>query len=186
LATTSRSIQRINRAPIDFFAKKIVDAFRLWQQFEPRSLQHAHQRFVGNEFAAAHTAHADVAATGRVLTGMLQHFGLASSAASADWEVVAQKADPGRQQMLAERASWVGPSRHLRWENETIVIGFGKYSNAALHEVAAGPDRSFLQWVIGKDFPLHVAEVCKAALELPSDQFLAWARERYTPPQQTA
>ena len=45
--------------------------------------------------------------------------------------------DPGR-------ASWVGPSRHLRWENEVIVLGFGKHGGAAVHELAAGPDRSFL------------------------------------------
>ncbi len=49
---------RIGRPPLDFTSKKIVDAFRLWQQCEPRSLQHAHQRFVGNAFEAAHTASA--------------------------------------------------------------------------------------------------------------------------------
>ncbi|HEY4181895.1 MAG TPA: 3'-5' exonuclease [Kofleriaceae bacterium] len=166
---------RVGRPGVDFLGKTIVDAFRLWQQFEPRSLMHAHQKFVGEQFASAHSASADVAATGRVLSGMLRHFGLEGQ----DWEAVAQKADPQRQQHLAERASWVGPSRHLRWEGEQIVIGFGKYSNAVLHEVAAGPDRSFLHWVIGKDFPIHVGEVCKAALDLPSDEFLAWARERF-------
>jgi hypothetical protein len=35
---------RIGRPLLDFTPKKIVDAFRLWQQCEPRSLQHAHQR----------------------------------------------------------------------------------------------------------------------------------------------
>ncbi|CAN5775670.1 hypothetical protein BH11MYX2_BH11MYX2_10560 [soil metagenome] len=166
---------RIGKPLIDFTSKVIVDAFRLWQQFEPRSLMHAHKKFVGEQFEAAHTASADVAATGRVLSGMLRHFGLEGQ----DWEQIACKADPQRLKDAAERAFWVGPSRHLRWEGEQIIIGFGKYTNAALHEIAAGPDRSFLQWVISKDFPLHVGEVCKAALELPSDQFLAWARERY-------
>jgi DNA polymerase-3 subunit epsilon len=172
---------RIGKPLIDFASKKIIDAFRLWQQFEPRSLQHAHQRFVGKEFAAAHTASADVAATGRVLSGMLRHFNLDGTGA-IDWDQVATKADP----LSAQRASWVGPSRHLRWENEVIVLGFGKHGGAAVHEIAAGPDRSFLQWVISKDFPIHVGEVCKAALELPGDQFLAWARERYGQPAPTA
>lgn len=162
---------RLGLPLLDFASKKIVDPFRLWQQCEPRSLQHAHQRFVGNEFAAAHTASADVAATGRVLAGMLRAFDLEGQ----DWDQIATKCDP----QAAQRASWVGPSRHLRWEGEVIVLGFGKHSGAAVHELAAGPDRGFLKWVSDRDFPIHVGEVCKAALALPADEFLAWARRRY-------
>jgi DNA polymerase-3 subunit epsilon len=76
---------RIGRTPPDLAGKQIVDAFRLWQQFEPRSLQHAHQRFVGSQFEAAHSASADVAATGRVLAGMLKHFKLDDQ----DWTSIA-------------------------------------------------------------------------------------------------
>jgi DNA polymerase-3 subunit epsilon len=162
---------RIGRPLLDLNGKKIVDAFRLWQQCEPRSLQHAHQRFVGNGFASAHSASADVAATGRVLTGMLRMFNLADQ----DWESIACKCDP----QYASRASWVGPSRHLRWEGDAVVLGFGKHANAAVHTLAAGPDRSFLRWVVEKDFPLHVGEVCRAALDLSGEAFLAWARQRY-------
>lgn len=169
---------RIGKPLLDFSTTKIVDAFRLWQQCEPRSLQHAHQRFVGGEFAAAHTASADVAATGRVLAGMLRHFELDGQ----DWDQIASKADP----LGAQRASWVGPSRHLRWENEVVVLGFGKHGGSPVHELAAGPDRSFLKWVVEKDFPIHVAEVCKAALDLAGDAFLSWARDRYGVPAPTS
>jgi len=162
---------RIGKPLLDLNGKKIVDAFRLWQQCEPRSLQHAHQRFVGNGFSAAHSATADVAATGRVLTGMLRAFDLADH----DWQAIACKCDPQH----AERASWVGPSRHLRWEGGVIVLGFGKHSNAPVHQLAAGPDRSFLRWVVERDFPVHVGEVCRAALDLGGDEFLAWARRRF-------
>jgi len=132
--------------------------------------------------AAAHTASADVAATGRVLSGMLRHFKLEGDGPCIDWDQVATKADP----LGAQRASWVGPSRHMRWENEVIVLGFGKHGGAAVHDLAAGPDRSFLRWVVDKDFPVHVTEVCKAALDLPGEQFLAWARERYGQPAPTS
>src|SRR4029077_8305953 len=81
---------RINRPWLAFQGKQIVDAFRLWQHCEPRSLQHAHQRFVGNGFAAAHSASADVAATGRVLSGMLRHFGFDAT----DWSQLATVCDP--------------------------------------------------------------------------------------------
>ena len=162
---------RIGKPLLDLNGKKIVDAFRLWQQCEPRSLQHAHQRFVGAGFASAHSASADVAATGRVLAGMLRTFDLADQ----DWEAIACKCDP----QYASRASWVGPSRHLRWEGGVVVLGFGKHANAAVHQLAAGPDRSFLRWVVERDFPLHVGEVCRAALDLPGEEFLAWARRKY-------
>jgi DNA polymerase-3 subunit epsilon len=162
---------RIGKPLLDLNGKKIVDAFRLWQQCEPRSLQHAHQRFVGNGFSAAHSASADVAATGRVLSGMLRAFDLADQ----DWEAIACKCDP----QYAARASWVGPSRHLRWEGDVVVLGFGKHSNAPVHQLAAGPDRGFLRWVVERDFPVHVSEVCRAALDLPGEEFLAWARRKY-------
>lgn len=159
---------RIGRPLLEFGGKQIVDAFRLWQQCEPRSLQHAHQRFVGNGFASAHSASADVAATGRVLAGMLRAFNLDGQ----DWSQIANVCDPGR-------ASWVGPSRHLQWRDEVIVLGFGKHGGTPVHELASGPDRSFLRWVLERDFPPHVSEVCRAALDLPKDEFLAWARRRY-------
>ena len=172
-------LSRMGRSPLDFQGKQIVDAFRLWQQCEPRSLQHAHQRFVGNGFAAAHSASADVAATGRVLAGMLRAFNLDGQ----DWTQIANVCDPGR-------ASWVGPSRHLRWEGEAIIFGFGKHSGAPLHEIAGGPDRGFLRWILdrppGRDFPAHVVEICRAALDLPRDEFLQWARRRYGTPAPTA
>jgi DNA polymerase-3 subunit epsilon len=164
-------LTRIGRPLLDLTAKKIVDAFRLWQQCEPRSLQHAHQRFVGNGFASAHSASADVAATGRVLSGMLRAFQLDGQ----DWDQIALKCDP----QAGARASWVGPSRHLQWEGDVMVLGFGKHTGAAVHELAAGPDRSFLRWVVDKDFPLHVSEICRAALDLSGEQFLAWAKQRY-------
>ena len=162
---------RISKPPLDLTGKQIVDAFRLWQQCEPRSLQHAHQRFVGNGFAAAHSASADVAATGRVLSAMLRAFQLDGQ----DWEAIACKCDPQH----GARASWVGPSRHLRWEGDVVVLGFGKHANAPVHQIATGPDRSFLRWVVERDFPVHVAEVCRAALDLPGEEFLAWARRRF-------
>jgi DNA polymerase-3 subunit epsilon len=162
---------RIGKPMLDFSGKKVVDAFRLWQQCEPRSLQHAHQRFVGIGFEAAHSASADVAATGRVLSGMLHAFQLADH----DWDAIACKCDPQH----SARASWLGPSRHVRWEDGVVVLGFGKYANTALHELAAGPDRSFLRWVVERDFPVHVGEICRAALDLPGEEFLAWARRRF-------
>jgi DNA polymerase-3 subunit epsilon len=168
--------ERLRRPGIDFSGKTIVDAFRLWQQCEPRSLQHAHKRFVGDSFDAAHSASADVAATARVLEGMLRAFGLHDR----DWTAIADVCDP-------TRASWVGPSRHLQWDADgAIIITFGKHSGAQLHVLACSKDSGYLAWVADKDFPAHVIEICKKAIELGGDEFLAWARRRYGQPAPTA
>ncbi|MFT3692320.1 MAG: 3'-5' exonuclease [Kofleriaceae bacterium] len=169
-------LARLERPPLDLSNKKIVDAFRLWQQCEPRSLQHAHRRFVGDEFASAHSASADVAATGRVLLGMVEQFKL-----DLDWQQIASVSDP-----MPNRASWVGPSRHLRWEGEVIVVAFGKHSGIALHVLAEGPDRTFLEWVVEKEFPPHVIEICQNALSRAADDLVRWARERFGQPAPTA
>jgi DNA polymerase III subunit epsilon len=171
--------ERLARPPIDFAdrGKIIVDAFRLWQQREPRSLQHAHQRFVGESFAAAHSASADVAATGRVLAGMLRDFGLAGQG----WDEVARVCDPDGRLRGPNRSSWVGPSRHLQWsEDGQIVMTFGKHAGVPLHQVARA-DAGYLRWVIDKDFPAHVGEICRRALELARapEELVAWVRQRY-------
>lgn len=160
---------------VDTSRKIVVDAYRLWQQCEPRKLGDAHRRFVGETFEGAHSAAADVAATGRVLEAMLGAFELDAG----DWAAIAHRADP-------EHGAWIGPSRHLRWEHGVVVVAFGKHRGVALHDLVAGADRGFVQWVMTKDFPLHVKEVCRAALVRPRDEFLAWITERFPPPQEAA
>lgn len=165
--------ERAGRPPLELAGKSVVDPFRLWQQCEPRSLQHAHQRFVGQGFEAAHSAAADVAATGRVLAGMLVAFGLDGE----DWGGVAKVCDP-------QRPTWVGPSRHLQWDGPTVVLSFGKHAGVPLHQLATGEHAGYLRWVCDRDFPAHVAEVCARALDLAgeAEAFLGWVRERFGPP----
>lgn len=163
--------ERAGLPGLELKEKQIVDPFRLWQQCEPRSLQDAHRRFVGAEFAAAHSATADVAATGRVLRGMIASFGLVE-----DWSHIAQVCEP-------ERPSWIGPSRHIRWgEDGQPVLAFGKYAGTPLHRLAHGPDANYLQWVMDKDFPPHVREVCRRSLELDADGLRAWLVEVFGEP----
>lgn len=163
-------LHRLGQPLLDLRGKKIIDAFRLWQQCEPRSLQHAHLRFVGGAFAEAHSAAADVAATGRVLQSMIETFGLSGN----DWSAIAEVCEP-------ERASWIGPSRHVRWDdNGNPALNFGKHAGKAVHVLAGSEDGGYLRWVIGKsDFPPHVREICTKALEMPADEFVRWVRRTF-------
>ncbi len=163
---------RLKQPLIEFSRKHIVDPFRLWQQCEPRSLQDAHRRFVGQDFAAAHSAAADVAATGRVLRGMVAAFGLTPS-----WSDVAKVCEP-------DRVRWVGPSRHLQWSDEgRIVLGFGKHKGIAIAELSASDDlRGYAQWIANKDFPVHVGQILGRALESDEADMLKWVIETFGPP----
>ncbi len=159
---------RLRQAPVDLTDKLVVDPFRLWQQCEPRSLMDAHKRFAGGEFESAHSAAADVAATGRVLRGMVKSFGLPS-----DWEKVADVCEP-------DRAFWIEGSKHLRWnDNDQVTIGFGKHAGTLLTELASGPEANYLRWIINKDFPAHVLEACRQALDLDAGAFEIWSAERF-------
>ena len=173
VATLSEAeYQRLQQPPLDLRDKKLVDAFRLWQQCEPRSLQHAHVRFVGDSFESAHSAAADVAATGRVLRGMLDAFGLSGR----DWDSIADVCEP-------ERASWVGPSRHIRWtQTGTVVVGFGRHGGTPVHMLANSPDRDYLMWILDKDFPPHVHAICRRALDMPLPAFRDWVRRVFGVP----
>jgi DNA polymerase-3 subunit epsilon len=160
---------RLRQPPLDLRGKHMVDAFRLWQQCEPRSLQHAHLRFVGDSFEAAHSATADVAATGRVLQGMVEAFGLSGR----DWDSIADVCEP-------ERASWVGPSRHIRWtRNGAIVVGFGRHAGTPVHMLANSPDRDYLLWILDKDFPPHVHAICRHAMDLQQPVFRDWIQRSF-------
>lgn len=159
--------ERLGAPRLDLTGKKIIDPFRLWQQCEPRTLQDAHRRFVGDTFDEAHSASADVAATGRVLAGMVEQFGL-----PRDWNAIAQVCEPTRPQ-------WVGTSRHIQFKDGDAIIAFGRHSGAPLWQLAHGPEGDYLRWMITKDFPGHVVDICKAALELDQQAFMLWLERSY-------
>jgi len=138
----------------------VVDAYALWRQMEPRTLKAAHERFAPRaSFDNAHSAGADVAATGRVLLGMLRSFGLAGQT----WEAIADICEP-------ERKTWVGPSSHIVInEAGEPILNFGKFKGTCVYDA----DRDYLRWVAGKDFPRHVQDICKASLDTDRAIFMA-------------
>jgi len=162
--------QRAGQPPIDLSNKLIVDPYRLWQQMEPRSLQDAHRRFVGSEFDEAHSAEADIVATASVLQAMLKEFKLSGQS----WEEVADHCEP-------ERRKWIGTSHHMQWKDGVPVIAFGKHADTPLHELAGGPDSSYLNWIMGKDFPEHVKRICEGAIHHREEQLIGWLSSEFGP-----
>lgn len=152
--------------PLDLAGKRVVDVLRLWHHVEPRTLVAAHEKFCGAPLVDAHQAEADVAATSRVLVAMLDAFGLAGK----PWPEIAAISDP-----FSGRAAWVGPSSHVQWDDSgAVIFGFGKHRGCRVDQVDAG----FLRWVIGKDFPPHVKDICRVMLDR-RHQFAAWIDQYY-------
>ncbi len=163
--------QRAGLPPIDLAKKLIVDPLRLWKEMEPRSLGDAHRRFAGTEFENAHSAEADIAATARVLNGMLKDFNLKDRS----WEELADLCEP-------ERRNWIGPSRHFQWKEGVPIIAFGKHAGTPLDELIVGPDAGYLEWMMGKDFPEHVTRICGRALRYGGEGILEWVIAEFGPP----
>jgi len=160
---------RINLPPLNLAGKHIVDALRFWHHVEPRTLAAAHEKFCGEPFTDAHQAAADVAATARVLTAMLEKFGLAGK----EWSEIALVSDP-----FASRTSWLGPSFHVQWnESNDVVFMFGKNKGTKVEHADVG----FLRWILRNDFPPHVKKICMVVLERPNE-FKAWIATYYPRP----
>ncbi len=174
LEIVQAELVRAGVPPLSMDGRILVDPFRLWQRMEPRSLQDAHKRFVGEAFDGAHGAAADVAATARVLSGMVTAFGLEDKG----WGDLAAIAEP-------ERASWIGPSNHLQWNADgEVVIGFGKNRGKPVLDFARDREgRGYLEWILRSDFPQHVKGILQS-LQRSRDS-AAWTRsvaEEFGPP----
>lgn len=161
-------LRRVKRR-LDLRGKLIVDPMQLWRVCEPRTLQGAHARFVGTTFENAHSAGADVAATGRVLLGMLEHFGHAGKF----WDEIALVAAP-------DRPTWLGFTNHFVWKDDRVVLNFGKHAGV---DARAGAVKGYLAWMTKQDFPVHVVEIARAAANAKTDaEFLRFVTQAYPPP----
>ena len=156
---------RIGKPMLDLTGKKIVDAFRLWQQCEPRSLQHAHRRFVGDEFAAAHRARPTSPRPGACSSACS---GTSSSRARTGAQI-ATVCDP-------QRASWVGPSRHLRWEDEVDRARLRQAHGRAAARARERPGPQLPALGVREGFP--AARRSRSAAPRSSAAARSWSRGR--------
>lgn len=166
-------LERAKLPPLDLSSKQVIDVLRLWHHVEPRTLAAAHEKFLGEPLTNAHAAGADVPATARVLTAMLERFGLADRA----WTELAAIANP-----FAGRDKWIGSSHHVQWDGGVAILAFGKYRGVPLDQVDSG----FLSWALGKDFPAHVKDIFRAALRMKGESLAAWLVATYPRAQQEA
>jgi len=156
--------------PVDLSNKIILDPYKLWREMEPRGLEHAYAKFVGKELEGAHAANVDTTATAEVLVAMLKHFKMVNT----NWEEIALICEP-------ERASWIGPSRHFKWDDDgKPVLNFGSKHCGDLVTEIADTDVKYLSWIVKTDFPAHVKEIAYEAVHSGSEEeFIQWLEEEF-------
>ena len=133
----------------------VIDAYTIFVRQEPRSLDGA-LRFYGVEAGQAHRqahdASSDVEATVAVLAAQLNTY-------------------PDLPKTVAELHDWlypIDPNRidadgKLVWRDGIATVTFGAQAGTSLADLAAG-DRSFLEWVLRKDFSDEVKAIVRDAL----------------------
>jgi DNA polymerase-3 subunit epsilon len=141
-------------APIDKNTR-IVDAYRIFVQREPRDLAAAVRFYCpGVEAFRAHRAGADVDATARVLLGQLDRYAGDLPADVGGLHDICDPRDP----------SWLDDSGKIVWRDGEARISFGKQAGRTLRELAAS-DPGFLRWMLTRDFGPDVLSIVSAALE---------------------
>ena len=133
----------------------VIDAYTIFVRQEPRSLDGA-LRFYGVEAGQAHRqahdASSDVEVTVAVLAAQLNTY-------------------PDLPKTVAELHDWLYPmdpnridaDGKLVWRDGVATVAFGAQAGTSLADLAAG-DRSFLEWVLRKDFSDEVKAIVRDAL----------------------
>ena len=133
---------------------RIVDAYTIFLRQEPRSLEAALRVYGvdGRETRQAHEAASDVAATVAVLVAQLKTYPNVPGTVDAlhDW---LHPGDPNR----------IDADGKLVWRDDVATVAFGAQAGTSLADLAA-TDRSFLEWILRKDFSDEVKAICRDAL----------------------
>ena len=133
----------------------VIDAYSIFVRREPRSLEAA-LRFYGVEEGQAprqaHDARSDVEATVAVLAAQLHTYSDLPKTVDAlhDW---LHPIDPNR----------IDADGKLVWRDGVATVTFGAQAGTSLADLAVN-DRSFLEWVLRKDFTDEVKTIVTDAL----------------------
>lgn len=134
---------------------RVIDAYTIFVRQEPRSLDAALRFYRVQEGQAnrqAHDASSDVEATVAVLAAQLRTYPDLPRTVDAlhDW---LYPIDPNR----------IDADGKLVWRDGVATVAFGAQAGTSLADLAA-TDRSFLEWVLRKDFSAEVKAIVRDAL----------------------
>jgi len=123
-----------------------IDTYLLFKAHFDHTLGTAYRVFADQPLKGAHDVETDAAALPIILGGLIANCGV-----SPDPNVVCQvPADP----------NWIDQEGKFVWKGDVAVFGFGKEMGRPLSEAP----KSYLQWMLDKDFSPEVQEIARKAL----------------------
>jgi DNA polymerase-3 subunit epsilon len=134
---------------------RIIDAYAILVRREPRSLDDA-LRFYGVPDTGSrrqHEASSDVEASVAVLVAQLHAY-----------PDLPRTVDALHGWLHPRDPDWIDVDGKLVWRAGIATVGFGAQAGTSLADLAAS-DRSFLEWILRKDFSDEVKDIVRAALE---------------------
>lgn len=147
-------LTEFTRIGLDFDIEKvkIVDAMKIFQMKEPRTLAAAYEKFCGKTLEDAHNATVDITATIEVLEGQLKYYDDIPTTVEEIHEYCFP-ADPDAYDAEGK----------LRFVDGKITINFGKNKGKALQELALN-DPGYLEWILNGSFSNKVKTAIKETL----------------------
>jgi DNA polymerase-3 subunit epsilon len=136
----------------DYRKHRIFDSYRMWTQYEPRTLTGATKRFLGRDLKDAHRAKADVEATAEIFDKQL-----------TEWSIDDLDELHRSTTELDRKVDLSG--KFAKNESGEIVLTFGKHSNKTVQQIYV-EDSEYFRWMYEK-------------AEMPSDTKMI-ARRIYT------
>lgn len=144
---------------------RIIDGYRLWQISEGRTLEDAVNHWLGSKHDRSNDAELDAELTALDGSGV---------AHNALWDIKMSTriiaAQLGMNDKLPKdiealhQLQWPGrfdAEGKLAWRGDSLAFTFGEHKDKPLNVVP----RSYLSWVVGKDFSDKVKDVCRAAMK---------------------
>lgn len=127
----------------------IVDVLEIYRRFRPNTLVQATRDYLGRELEGAHGALADTEATWEVLQAQMVEHELPTT--------VEELADCTRE------PGWLDRDGKFRLVDGEAVCSFGKHAGATLRNLCMR-ERSYLRWMLKKDFGAEVDRLLEEAL----------------------
>lgn len=140
-------------AKFDMEGRRILDAQRIYHQREPRDLSAALAFYCNELHLGAHGALDDVLATVRVIEGQFDKY----KDLPRDIEELDKLCNP-------RDPSKIDSGGKFKWVDGEAVFTFGPHQGRKLRDIAQA-EKTFLQWMLRKDFPRDTLEVVQNALE---------------------
>lgn len=126
------------------FDRVVLDSLEILRKHEVRNLSWAHQFYFGTPITDAHRALADVEATEQILFEQSRRYGMTG----APKDLVA-----------ALRYPYIDSRRKLRYEQDDVVVCFGKYSDRSLKEIFT-EEPTYIDWMV-ETLDAEVADIVR-------------------------